>query len=102
MLITERKTLTQTKFSQLSEFEIIADYFKDLTGQEGVALGIGDDAAIINLPLNSKTQLVVASDTLVEEVHFPGDASAYQVAQRALCVNLSDMRLWEPLLGGSR
>ena len=91
MLITERNTLTQTKLPRLSEFEIIADYFKDLTGQEGVALGIGDDAAIINLPLNSKAQLVVASDTLVEEVHFPGDASAYQVAQRALCVNLSDM-----------
>ncbi|MCS5593210.1 MAG: thiamine-phosphate kinase [Porticoccaceae bacterium] len=54
-------------------------------------MGIGDDAAIINLPLNSKTQLVVASDTLVEEVHFPRGASAYQIAQRALCVNLSDM-----------
>ena len=87
----ERKTLTQKTSFRLSEFDIIADYFKDLTGQDGVALGIGDDAAIINLPLHSDIQLAVASDTLVEEVHFPSDASAYQIAQRTLCVNLSDM-----------
>jgi len=87
----ERNTLTQKTSLQLGEFDIIAAYFKDLTDQEGVALGIGDDAAIIDLPLQSKIQLVVASDTLVDGVHFPSDASAYQIAQRALCVNLSDM-----------
>lgn len=87
----EPNTLTQRTSFQLGEFDIIAAYFKDLTDQDGVALGIGDDAAIINLPLQSETQLVVASDTLVDGVHFPSDASAYQIAQRALCVNLSDM-----------
>jgi len=87
----ERNTLTQITSSQLGEFDIIAAYFKDLTDQDGVALGIGDDAAIINLPLQSEIQLVVASDTLVDGVHFPSDASPYQIAQRALCVNLSDM-----------
>jgi len=52
-------------------------------------LGIGDDAALVNPSPNF--QLVVATDTLVESVHFPVDASAEQIATRALCVNLSDM-----------
>jgi thiamine-monophosphate kinase len=52
-------------------------------------LGIGDDAALINPSDNQ--QLVVASDTLVEGVHFPSAATAMQIGTRALCVNLSDM-----------
>ena len=52
-------------------------------------MGIGDDAALINSSPNQ--QLVVASDTLVEDVHFPAAASPRQIASRALCVNLSDM-----------
>ena len=54
-----------------------------------MALGIGDDAALVTPSANS--QLVVATDTLVQCVHFPVDASAEQIATRALCVNLSDM-----------
>lgn len=52
-------------------------------------MGIGDDAALINTRPNQ--QLVVASDTLVEGVHFPSTATGKQIATRALCVNLSDM-----------
>jgi thiamine-monophosphate kinase len=52
-------------------------------------LGIGDDGAVINPSDNQ--QLVVASDTLVEGVHFPADATAKEIGTRALCVNLSDM-----------
>lgn len=52
-------------------------------------MGIGDDGALINPSDNQ--QLVVASDTLVEDVHFPAAATGRQVATRALCVNLSDM-----------
>lgn len=72
-----------------SEFSLIATYFKDLTGQRGVELGIGDDAALL-CPDPSR-QLVVATDSLVETVHFPATAGAEQIASRALCVNLSDM-----------
>ncbi|MDG0971265.1 MAG: thiamine-phosphate kinase [Porticoccaceae bacterium] len=75
--------------TQPREFELIATYFKDLTDRQGVALGIGDDGALVNPSTN--TQLVVATDTLVESVHFPAHASAEQIATRALCVNLSDM-----------
>jgi thiamine-monophosphate kinase len=72
-----------------SEFTVISRYFKDLTGQQGVALGIGDDAALINMTPGQ--QLVAATDTLVEGVHFPSSASGEQIATRALCVNLSDI-----------
>lgn len=85
----EDTTLSDQKHHQPSEFELIATYFKDLTGQAGVALGIGDDGAVINSSQNH--QLIVATDTLVEGVHFPVSASAGQIATRALCVNLSDM-----------
>lgn len=68
---------------------MIARYFTDLTGQSGVALGIGDDAALLNV--RPGHQLVMASDTLVSGVHFPETATPRQIAARALCVNLSDM-----------
>jgi len=54
-----------------------------------VALGIGDDAAVLNVTPGQ--QLVMASDTLVAGVHFPETASGREVATRSLCVNLSDM-----------
>lgn len=89
MICQEDVTLSDTTSSKPSEFELIATYFKDLTSQHGVVLGIGDDAALINP--SPATQLVMASDTLVESVHFPAEASGEQIATRALCVNLSDM-----------
>ena len=73
----------------IDEFSLISDYFKELTGQQNVAVGIGDDAAIIDIKADK--QIAVATDTLVASVHFPDDASAEQIATRALCVNLSDM-----------
>lgn len=73
----------------IDEFSLISKYFKELTNQQDVAVGIGDDAAIINPTDNH--QIVVATDTLVASVHFPDTASAEQIATRALCVNLSDI-----------
>jgi thiamine-monophosphate kinase len=73
----------------IDEFSLISEYFQDLTCQQDVAVGIGDDAAIIN-PTKDH-QIAVATDTLVASVHFPEDASAEDIATRALCVNLSDM-----------
>ncbi|MDG2017998.1 MAG: thiamine-phosphate kinase [Porticoccaceae bacterium] len=73
----------------IDEFSLISNFFKELTGQQDVAVGIGDDAAIINTTKDH--QIAVATDTLVASVHFPEDATAEQIATRALCVNLSDM-----------
>lgn len=74
---------------RLDEFALIERYFKDLTPQVGVCLGIGDDAAIVECSADS--QLVIATDTLLESVHFPADTNAYDIGRRALCVNLSDL-----------
>jgi thiamine-monophosphate kinase len=73
----------------IDEFSLISNFFKELTGQQDVAVGIGDDAAIINSKKDH--QIAIATDTLVASVHFPDNASAEQIATRALCVNLSDM-----------
>lgn len=55
----------------------------------GVALGIGDDAAVLDVPAGQ--QLVVTSDTLVAGVHFPEDTAPADVGWKALAVNLSDL-----------
>ena len=74
----------------LTEFEIIARYFKDLTGNdEQVAVGIGDDAAVINIPPGQ--QLVTSVDTLVSGIHFFADAAPYDIGFKSLAVNISDL-----------
>lgn len=74
----------------LGEFELIRRYFSSLTeGGRGIALGVGDDAAVTALAEGE--QLVTCTDTLVQGVHFPADANPRDIAMRALCVNLSDL-----------
>ncbi|VAW93253.1 Thiamine-monophosphate kinase [hydrothermal vent metagenome] len=76
----------------LLEFDIIRKYFSDITTKDNSAnihVGIGDDAAIVSIPENKK--LVVCTDTLNEGVHFPSHTSAYDIAYKALAVNLSDL-----------
>ena len=72
------------------EFAIIEQYFSDIGKPVAdLALGIGDDAAIVDVP--SAEQLVVSMDTLVSGVHFPPDTSPADIAYKALAVNLSDL-----------
>lgn len=77
------------------EFDIIARYFQqaglaaDPARDKRVVLGIGDDCALITVPRGQ--QLALSMDVLVEGVHFPRNAPADLVAQRALAVNLSDL-----------
>ena len=73
----------------LNEFQLISEYFKSGYTTDDVLLGIGDDAAILQLVDGHR--LVVSSDTLVESIHFPVNAPPDLVARRALRVNLSDM-----------
>jgi thiamine-monophosphate kinase len=75
----------------LGEFELIRRFFMrgDSAPGSGVLLGIGDDAALLDLPRG--TDLVVSVDTIVAGRHFPGDADARSIGHRALAVNLSDM-----------
>lgn len=73
-----------------SEFEIIHHYFtRDRSGRADVVLGIGDDAALLQVPPGA--ELVVGIDTLVAGVHFPAATSAAAIGHKALAVNLSDL-----------
>lgn len=75
-----------------SEFDIIKRHFLKIGAEHtrpGIVLGIGDDAAILEIP-PAKHQCV-STDMLVESVHFPVDADPYFLGQRALAVNLSDL-----------
>ena len=73
----------------LGEFDIIKQYFQRDKSQPGVALGIGDDCALVGFTDNKYLALTV--DTLVTDNHFPANAAAADIASRALCVNLSDL-----------
>ncbi len=73
----------------LSEFEIIKRYFDTPVQSPFVALGIGDDCAVI-APTAGK-QLLVSTDMMVQGRHFTLDASPEWIAQKALAVNLSDL-----------
>jgi thiamine-monophosphate kinase len=72
------------------EFALISAHFSGLTPLPSeVRLGIGDDAALVDVPAGH--ELVVTTDTLVAERHFPADASAYDIGWKSLAVNLSDL-----------
>lgn len=74
----------------LTEFEIIDKYFRHLTGKNvQVAVDIGDDAAVIDIPPDR--QLVTSVDTLVSGVHFFADAGPYDIGYKSLAVNISDL-----------
>lgn len=87
-----------------SEFDIIQRYFsfsqdntfpsasvsssaQSIDSESQAIVAIGDDAAV--LPV-SENPLVIATDTLIEGVHFPYGFAAEAVASRAMGVNLSD------------
>ncbi|MGH8263803.1 MAG: thiamine-phosphate kinase, partial [Steroidobacteraceae bacterium] len=73
----------------LGEFELIDRFFRDLGARRAdVALGIGDDAAVLDVPQGKR--LVAATDTLVEGIHFPRATPPRSIGHRALAVNLSD------------
>ncbi len=75
----------------MNEFDIIKQFFKEAypASKGNLILGIGDDAAIINVA--EETELVLSMDTLVSGVHFFEDASPEDIAYKALSVNLSDI-----------
>lgn len=54
-----------------------------------VALGIGDDAALLSAPADR--QLVACTDTLVAGVHFLADTAPEHIGWKSLAVNLSDL-----------
>ena len=73
-----------------SEFSLIDRYFAAHgLRRSDVALGIGDDCALLIPPADQ--QLVVTMDTLVAGVHFFAATDPEGLGHKALAVNLSDL-----------
>lgn len=76
----------------MGEFELIRNYFAAAPcaqGGEGVALGIGDDCALLAVPAGE--QLAISTDTLVAGVHFAAPCDPFLLGQRSLAVAVSDL-----------
>ena len=71
------------------EFTLIDRIQARATARADVALGIGDDAALLRVP--DGQLLAVSTDTLVAGRHFPDDTQAADLGWKALAVNLSDL-----------
>ena len=75
--------------STLAEFDLIERIRRRVASRGDVVLGIGDDAALLQVPAGM--QLVVAMDTLNSGVHFPPETAPADIGWKALAVNLSDL-----------
>jgi len=86
------------KKTRPGEFEVIGRYFAPLAEGFPGALGLTDDAALLNP--GPGRELAVTSDALVAGVHFLAEDTAADVAAKALRVNLSDLAAMgaEPLV----
>jgi len=73
----------------LGEFGLIERFFTRPSKRRDVLLGVGDDAALLEMPPGRA--LVAATDTLVEGRHFLAGAPGSSVGHQALAVNLSDL-----------
>jgi thiamine-monophosphate kinase len=79
----------------MKEFELIRQIQQETSVsypagfEHGVRLGIGDDAAVLEVPAGQ--YLVAATDTLNAGTHFPVDTSPFDIAYKCLAVNLSDL-----------
>src|SRR5690554_5408604 len=73
-----------------AEFDLIETYFTHrLPQRDDVAVGVGDDGAVMQVPEGS--DLVVVTDTMVQGVHFDCDTPARAIGHKVVAVNLSDL-----------
>lgn len=76
----------------MNEFELIQHFFTSSAcaqGGENISLGIGDDCALLQIPAGHSC--AISTDTLVSGIHFPENAPAFLLGQRALAVAVSDL-----------
>lgn len=71
------------------EFDLIESIRRRATTRADVILGIGDDAAIVQVPAGK--QLVIAADTINRGIHFPDNTAPADIGWKSLAVNLSDL-----------
>lgn len=72
-----------------AEFDLISRIRARVAARADVVLGIGDDAALLDVPPGM--QLVVTADTLNMGVHFPESTAPMDIGWKSLAVNLSDL-----------
>ena len=78
-------------FSMASESELIAalQAIFEAAANEGVIVGIGDDAAVVALP---KGKVALATDMAVEGVHFKREwSSLFEIGAKVTAANLADI-----------
>jgi len=73
----------------VDEFDLIRRFFDRTIDSDELAVGIGDDGAVM-APTPGKQQVTVI-DTLVEGVHFPRHFNPADLGYRSVAVNLSDI-----------
>ena len=73
----------------MDEFELIRRFFSKDNNDASVVLGVGDDGAIISP--SPGHNLVVSTDTLIENVHFPDCLPPEDIGYRCVAVNVSDI-----------
>lgn len=72
-----------------AEFALVRRYFNKPPQNSEVALGIGDDCALLKVA--DGEELAVSTDVMVQGVHFSADCDPYQLGHKLLAVNLSDL-----------
>jgi thiamine-monophosphate kinase len=83
------KNFKLTLSTSISEFSLIDRFFKRQTANKAVTLGIGDDCALLSIPLGY--ELAITTDAMVENVHFFAGCDPYHLGHKLLAVNLSDL-----------
>lgn len=73
----------------MDEFALIRRFFSQHPLTERIALGVGDDCALINLQAGE--QLAISVDTQLAGVHFHDNSPAFLIASRALLCAISDL-----------
>lgn len=74
----------------MNEFELIRAFFAECgAARADVALGVGDDCALLTPPAGHA--LAVTTDTLTADVHFARATDPRALGHKALAVNLSDL-----------
>jgi len=84
------------KIESIGEFSLIEELSSLLPDGEDVIKGIGDDAAVLK-GCRRDSYLLIATDSIAEDIHFRRSSGAYWIGRKALAVNLSDIAA----MGGS-
>ena len=73
----------------MSEFSLIARHFCRHQATADITISVGDDCAVVDAPVGQ--QIVICTDTMVANRHYPMDTPARAIGHKAVAVNLSDL-----------